>query len=122
MFEGNIAFASSNCLNNQKRSRKDDMISVVYILLRLCLGELPYYGKCFTIEEYRRVKNNESPTQLCSRQYPLLSEFAAVIEALSFNERPNYNHLRFILTRILLDINLSTVDAFKWPASRVNNV
>ena len=66
-FEGNIAFASANCLNDRKRSRKDDLISVVYILLRLCLGELPYYGEAYTIEEYRLAKNNESPTELCTR-------------------------------------------------------
>jgi serine/threonine protein kinase len=114
-FEGNIAFASSNCLNNRRRSRKDDLISVVYILLRLLSGELPYNGSCLTLEEYRRAKNNESPTELCTRQYPLLCDFSAEIDALDFNERPDYNHLRFILTRILLDFDASPVAEFRWP-------
>ena len=37
-FEGNIAFGSPDGLRNKKRSRRDDMISVIYIMVRLLTG------------------------------------------------------------------------------------
>ena len=48
----------------------------------------------------------------------MLADFAAKIEALDFKERPDYNHLRFILTSVLLDFDASPVEAFRWPIGR----
>ena len=43
-FEGNPAFCSYNAVQGKTLSRRDDLISLVYILLYLCFGSLIFLG------------------------------------------------------------------------------
>ena len=84
MFEGNIAFASPDGLRNKKRSRKDDMMSVIYILIRLLTGYIPYTQECGSAEEIKYSKTHELPSKLCGRVCPIIKPFAKAIESLDF--------------------------------------
>jgi len=41
-FQGNLAFSSYNAFNEITLSRRDDMISLIYLLLYLSSGKLPF--------------------------------------------------------------------------------
>lgn len=44
LFSGNIAFGSKNTLNNMAASRRDDLISLVYLLFYIHTGSLSFLG------------------------------------------------------------------------------
>ena len=50
-FRGNVVFASANSLNFHNTSRKDDLISLVYLLIYLAQGHL----NCFVMPNQPKV-------------------------------------------------------------------
>lgn len=41
-FQGNLAFSSKNAFNEVTLSRRDDLLSLVYMLIYLATGQLPF--------------------------------------------------------------------------------
>lgn len=99
-------FASKNAHNFSKISRRDDLISLVYLLIYLLdVGRLNFIDYCRdneNIEIVGKIKSKMGCSELCgnsmeeSRAYSI-KEF--VIEAMSyeFTDEPNYDKLRFLL-------------------------
>ena len=52
-----------------------------------------------------KLKINSTPEQVCEKA-KFLEEFAKYTYSLKFGEEPNYNYLKFILTKQLLDKNI----------------
>lgn len=49
-FKGNLAMASKNALNFQRVSRRDDLISLTYLLVYMVQGHLCFIAKDFVPE------------------------------------------------------------------------
>ena len=109
-FQGNLAFSSKNAFNETTLSRRDDLISLFYMLIYLATGKIPFVSKTIALDNQvgriKRLKNKMSALavcMLCDTEY--LTKFGENIFALEFNEKPDYNYLRFLLTKNLLDKN-----------------
>ena len=92
-------------------SRRDDMISLFYLLLHLQTGELPFYKSSvdrFQLKEYIiNTKLHTSYIDLCrSFNSAHMIPFAKEVLSLDFFDKPNYNKLRFLLEKNLLDKNM----------------
>lgn len=102
-FNGNLVIASVHALNLQVLSRRDDLISLTYLLVYLIQGHLCFVAKEFVPDEYQfnyvlSGKNKLTPQRLCSTsRAKILIEFVTEIDNINFQEKPNYDKLRNIL-------------------------
>lgn len=113
-FKGSLTFASRNAHNYTKQSRRDDLISLVYLLIflldakRLTWLSISRDGTKF--ERIKKLKIEADADQLCgtnpseSRAH-FLHPFVSHVLSYTFKEAPNYSKLRFLLEKALLDCN-----------------
>ena len=114
-----MAFSSKNAFMELTLSRRDDLISVIYLLIYLATGDIPFVSKSRSLEDQvgriKRLKNRFTPKQFCllsKTQY--LTEFSEAIYNLSFEEKPDYGLLRFFLIKNLMQQDLVPNNDFDW--------
>lgn len=92
-------------------SRRDDLISLAYLLIYLLDGDLEFMksdpeNEDMESNEFQQIgllKVKMTPKDLCKssdckKLYPFIKE----VYNLKFDEEPNYNKLRFLLVNELL--------------------
>lgn len=102
IFRGNIMFASPNQLNFRSTSRRDDLISLVYLIVyMLNKGDLinqPIQQQNMTREEIfsksREAKINYKVADLCQGVSEDLTDFVTEIFKYSYSDKPQYEYLR----------------------------
>jgi casein kinase 1 len=120
VFRGNVIFASKHLFNLDAPSRRDDLISLCYLMLYLVDGDLQFISdqenppvdrtnQEYQHREFKRIKgikNLLTPELLCeTAEAKLLLPFLEAVFALEYSEKPNYDSLRFTLLKGLLEIN-----------------
>ena len=83
-FQGNLAFSSLNAFNETSLSRRDDLISLFYLLIYLVTGKIPFVSRTIPLENQvgriKRLKNSMSPAGLCMlSQTEYLTKFGEVV-------------------------------------------
>lgn len=132
VFRGNVVFASRNLFNLETPSRRDDLISLCYLLLYLVDGDLPFISEQenpppdrnkqeYQHREFKRIKgikNLLTPQLLCETQEArLMLPFLEAVFAIPFAEEPNYDSLRFTLLKGLLEINQVPTLDYDWMSN-----
>jgi len=127
-FKGNLVFGSRNAFRGISLSRRDDLISLAYLLLYLIDGDLEYMkdgdadkhpqDQAAEFQKIGLKKVTMTPEELClsnesKKIYPFLKE----VYSLKFDEEPNYNKLNFILVKELMSVNLSPTKEFDWMSN-----
>lgn len=125
-FRGSIIYASKHSFDFTKNSRRDDLISLVYNLIFLMdytrltyLYQLPGKGMKQQFEIAKKAKARLGPKELCGESLKSTSvfkikPFVEEIWKLKFDELPDYDHLRFLLQKSLLDEDLVPSKHFEW--------
>ena len=120
-FEGNLIFSSFNGQNLRSTSRRDDLISLCYLLIYSLEGTLPWLEtdpELNDLEEFHAVKEmkqNTTPETLCNASdSSRLLAFVKEIFKLQFTETPDYQKLKFLLVKQLLDLNDTPNGVFDW--------
>ena len=118
-FSGNLLFASQNAFKQMSQSRRDDLISLAYLLSFLVVGDItwlsnfkPQDPNFFT--KIMRIKMNMKPDQLCSGQARGLLPYVEEVFAYSFDEAPNYAKLKHYLARFLMAHDVFPDNNFDW--------
>ena len=115
-FQGNMIFASKNAFRLKTLGRRDDLISLYYIMLYLLDGDLPFFvidsndgqdDVSQDFEKMRKVKKMITPIEICkeSEESRRLIPFVQEVDGLRFQDEPNYQKLKFMLVKVLLDQN-----------------
>lgn len=74
------------------------------------------------------IKCTSTPAQLCTGKGICMLPFMEIIDALKFDETPNYGYLRHLLLTILLDKDMAPSVIYDWsrfnvkPLSRSNQI
>jgi serine/threonine protein kinase len=113
-FKGNFIFASVNAFNFRSLSRRDDLISLTYLLVYMIDGTLPFIidlGNPRTPEirrlefnQTKEIKNKITAEELCaSKKAKEVLPFVEQIFALGFKDEPDYAKLKFCLVKVLLE-------------------
>lgn len=76
-------------------TRRDDLISLLYLMLYLKRGSLPWQGRTSQVMASMKVK--AKIIQLCKGFPASFSVFAEYVTHLQFDSRPNYAHIRKLL-------------------------
>eukprot|EP00928_Gymnodinium_smaydae_P064406 TRINITY_DN47736_c0_g1_i1.p1 TRINITY_DN47736_c0_g1~~TRINITY_DN47736_c0_g1_i1.p1 ORF type:complete len:343 (-),score=54.42 TRINITY_DN47736_c0_g1_i1:222-1250(-) len=99
---GSRLFASENAQRGFSQSRRDDLESLGYVLLYFVAGGLPWQqhalgaAEAIAIAEMKAFVNKDAMCRYCP---PEFAEFIAYCKALRFEECPDYEYLRLLLTR-----------------------
>ena len=120
---GTLKFISLNASKGAEPARRDDIESLLYTLIYIYTGNLPWCNlKAKSIQELINkvylTKKNISNEQLC---IGLPNEFvmaATYIKKLQFTEEPNYDYLNNLFEKILTNMNETNDLNFSWVKSK----
>ena len=114
-------FASSNGQNLSSTSRRDDLISLCYLLIYSLEGSLPWLetdenlSDMETFHLVKTMKQKATPETLCNTSdSSRLLAFLTEIFKLQFKETPDYQKLKFLLVKELLDLGDTPNGLFDW--------
>ncbi|CDW82767.1 protein kinase-like protein [Stylonychia lemnae] len=125
-FNGNLIFS---------QSRRDDIISLGYLLLFLFNGQVPWVKKSNVPlkNQYNSIfkfKTKMKPEEICrerackKNQYhnselAVLLPFMIYADRLNYDEKPDYGYLKHIMLKILLDKDLIPDQIYDWDILNV---
>ena len=121
---GTAGFASANALRGTEQSRRDDLESLGYVLIYfLKRGELPWKNLNISnkLKRYRKIyeiKKTIKPEELCQDIPQEFCEYIKYVKNLQFEEDPNYNKLRGLMTLILEKNNYINDFNFSWLSNK----
>ncbi len=106
---GTVRYSSINCHLGLTPSRRDDLESLVYVIVYLVKGSLPWQGiivKPSQIhqDEVMRPKQATTVKALCEGLPQPFVEFVEHIQCLGFRDKPDYKCLRSILKKCVLPV------------------
>lgn len=104
IFRGNMEFASLNQMSFQSTSRRDDFISLFYLLVYILKkGQVPNYtinydgNKNSEFKKILEMRKIEEPKDLCFDNTQGLAEFHSEVFSYRFKDEPRYDYLRGLL-------------------------
>ena len=111
-FTGTLKYSSHNVTKGKESSRRDDLISLGYMLIYLYKKDLPWEKtfKNLRISDYFEIiylKDTNNCGKLCNNMPQEFTEYLKYCRNLKFEQDPNYSYLRSLFTKILFNINLS---------------
>lgn len=118
-FIGTARYASARTHEGFSQSRRDDIEQLVYVLIYLYRGRLPWSGlqiadrdeKEREIGRMKRTLALQDVCKGCPHSFVLLLNYARRME---YAEVPNYNMIRALLAKELQDQSLVLDDAYDW--------
>lgn len=109
---GTIALTSINSHSGQTKSCHDDLESLMYSVVYLCCGYLPWQGiiiKGGPVKQYEAAilkKQTTMAKMLCQGLPLLFVTFTQHIQSLGFDEKPWYNYLCTLLMQCMTPNNI----------------
>lgn len=102
---------SKNAFNFRSQSRCDDLIGIVYVLIELVNGILPWaYGDKSSSssqqEKLMAIKLTLEPSYVATKNAAVFTEVLSLLYTYSYYDRPEYNRIVFLFEKILLDLNI----------------
>jgi len=96
-----LAFTSVNGQQGYAQSRRDDLESLAYTIIYLVRGDLPwaYLSALGDHKAVLRKKTQITVEELCEGLPTPFYEFVTHIRSLGFDQKPDYQHLRSILSQ-----------------------
>ena len=121
-FSGTVAYASINALIGKETSRRDDLISLGYMLIILLERNIPLnisFKNC-NKETFIELLNLKKTGEKLYRGIPEeIEEFIKYSKNLKFEQDPDYSYLRSLFTKILMSNTLNYKKlTFSWIKSK----
>lgn len=118
-FCGTVQFAATEALLEKKPTRAGDLESLVYTLIVLFTGELPFFPSSTesiiheAVQEQIAQRREKTVEELCL-DFPGLTNFTNLVFSITKREEPNYNLLVWELERVLLKNGYKNDGRFDW--------
>lgn len=117
-FCGTARYACIAAHTNQEQSRKDDLESILYILVYMYKGKLPWQGIKHKDkkERYRLIgekKQQVTPEELCEGMSKEFVVFLKYVRNLDFDEKPHYSALKKMFLKLYKSRNYKN-DKLEW--------
>ena len=130
-FVGTLRYASLNSHKGIRQSRRDDLESMIYILIYFLKGKLPWQDVRAKEKEERHkkiseIKSNATTESLCQ---DLPSEFAELLDyvkGLEFEEKPYYGKFYSFFHNLIEKLNKDMIQekdySYIWETMLVDNM
>lgn len=114
-----VSYGSASMLDGYTACRRDDLESLVYILVDLHKGRLPWtvnrqWWKTFKFKDVIRMKKDLEPSAICKDTPSALKTMLLRVRGMEFSERPDYPGLRQLMRDGLALHNFSEDGKFDW--------
>ena len=119
-FSGTLVYSSSNVFKGKEASRRDDLISLGYMLIYLLKRNLPKFPlfKDLNKEKYYSIlkfKETNDGGKLFKDLPEELVEYIKYTTNLKFEQDPDYSYLRSLFKKIISSMNFdSRIFRFSW--------
>ena len=118
-FAGTKRFASVNSIKGNQQSRKDDLISIAYVLINFLKGSLPWdVGK--DDKQKLSIKTSTKIQDLCKGLPQEIFEFLWCIDTLKFDEVPKYKLLKEYLQKGIINSKEKIDYKYDWCNKKPN--
>ena len=121
-FNGTVVYASTNALVGKETSRRDDLISLGYMLIVLLKRNIPLNisFKNYNKQKFIELLNLKKTGEKLYRGLPEeIGEFIKYSKNLKFEQDPDYSYLRSLFTKILMSNTLNYQKlTFSWIKSK----
>lgn len=116
---GTARYASINSHMGYTLSRRDDLISLGYVLIYFAKGSLPWQkiGGIDKEKKYHNIMNKKKTTPngvVCSGLPHEFEEYMDYCMKLDFSQRPDYNHLRKLFKKTYIRCKFPNDLVFDW--------
>ena len=115
---GNYFFRSNNIELGNTYSRRDDLISIMYIVIHMINGFEPITRRMNAQNlgpEFARYKRDSSALEFCTKAETLyLLEAMEYTYRLGYSEQPDYYKLVFMLEKVLMDWDHIPSTKYSW--------
>ena len=113
-FVGNYKFTSNNSIiGGYKKSRRDDIESLAYMLIYFLKGSLPWENKT-NKADVQKIRNQTSINELCEGLSLEIKSFFIYSLNLKFFETPNYDYLRQLLNNCAKYNKVDLTNNYDW--------
>ncbi|GAQ87395.1 Serine Threonine protein kinase [Klebsormidium nitens] len=119
-FRGTSHYASVNAHKSKELGRRDDLWSLLYVLVEFLEGDLPWRSQSNKdkILESKEFYNQNPEKFLRFLETPKqLQDFARTLSGLEYEEDPDYAHLLRLLESLLEELGVQPDALFDWEAS-----
>jgi len=117
-FRGTARYASINSHNGKDLSRRDDLWSVFYIMVEFAKGSLPW-RRIKEKEKIGEMKSELNTPDLVRGLPPVFTSFMDYLQSLNYEDKPDYNYIKSILTEGVDRIGGSR--GFPWETTSSNS-
>ena len=105
-FTGTLSYASVNAIRGKELSRRDDLISLGYVLIRLIKKSLPWISNLNSLNKKKYaqlvdLKEKDAYGKLFESIPDELVDFVKYSKNLKFEQDPDYSYLRSLFIKIL---------------------
>jgi len=123
---GTPRYASINAHLGFEQSRKDDLVSLGYMLMYFNRGNLPWqHLKAKTKKDkYNQIlmKKMNTPNELLCKNFPMeFSMYLNYCGSLQFHEEPDYSFLRDLVRNVFFRQGYAADYRFDWTCLRLQN-
>ena len=117
-FIGNLKYASYNAILNRNPEYRDDIESVIYIMIELCLGTLPWLDKNFNEKKNWLILKKKNPNYVydyCKKNY-MPYHLLRMIHYVLFSKKQflNYDYILLLLRNQLYELNYKEDYQYDW--------
>lgn len=116
-FQGNVYWASSNLLRGLPASRRDDLEALMYVLIYLHKGELPWQVIRESRNRLQRIlslKDSMSTKDICHRLPTAFQTVLEYIRSLNFADAPDYAWIRAQFREAAVKLNICYDFKYDW--------
>lgn len=117
-FNGTVKFASLNVLSGRTCSRRDDVESLIYVMMFLCKNGLPFgeidkHSLKKAIYDSRMQKAMDTK-KICEGYPSLLKDLLYYVRSLEYDERPDYVMMRDLVESYFARFGFHEDGYFDW--------
>ena len=125
---GSVKYLSIYSLKGKEAGRRDDIISIGYVLIIFLLGDLPWGNSinCINEQQYNQMlykREKITPEELCRGLPKQFSEYVKYSYNMTFEQKPDYDYLRSLFCSVLQMKNINkNIYVFSWLSkSQIKN-
>ena len=124
---GTCRYVSVNSHMGHELSRRDDLITVGYVMINFLTGSLPWQGMPLSknSHKYRRIgeaKNQHSNNKLCKDCPKQFVTYMNYVMSLRFEQGADFNFMKQLVIEAAVDANIDLHDnVFDWSIHLIKN-